>query len=495
MRTLSESLLTSFGAIFLILAFAVQTFDAAAEAQSAENVPLANSKAVIYTQRECPVPAAPIHLKAGPQLFLDERLIESSENVHRVVNVPRRDPAIPNPIVTGKEDGCFQPYLTVLHDADTGRYRLWFGHRTDSADAGGSHIGYMESEDGIHWIRPAKVLPDPGPIQFGSSVVDDPHAPDSPTRYKYAWWKDGGLRIATSPDGLTWTPLSPNVLLPHNHDITGIFWDPLRARCVATISVYRTGDAWSGQRRCTMQSFSSDWEHWETPHYVLTPNDAIDKGETQFYAMDGYLVRGTLTIGMVKVLRDDLKADSPPDPPDAYGMGYSALAWTYDGDTWFRDTEHYFDPDPRKGAWDHAHAWIDEQLSVGNEVYLYYGGYARGHKVNRFEERQIGLLKIKRDRYVAREAGKETGRIVTRPLSIEADHLTINADAHEGRIDVRFLSEDSQPIPGFAATEPVRTDSLDAPVPLSRSLHDLAGKVVRIEFSLKDARLFAFDLK
>ena len=35
---------------------------------------------------------------------------------------------------------------------------------------------------------------------------------------------------------------------------------------------------------------------------------------------------------MVKVLRDDLKADSPPDPPDAYGIGYTTLAWSQDGD-------------------------------------------------------------------------------------------------------------------------------------------------------------------
>lgn len=479
----------------LLLTLCVPMFIAAADTESAENVPLTNSKAIIYSPETYPPPATPLSLKKGPQLLLDEYLIDSSENVRRVVNVPQRDPAIPNPIVTGKEDGCFQPYMTILRDAVTGQYRLWFGHRTDGNDSGGSHIGYMESKDGVHWIRPAKVLADPGPIQFGSSVVDDPHASDPAKRYKYAWWKDGGLRIAASPDGLTWTPLSPNVLLPHNHDITGIFWDPLRARCVATLSVYRKGDAWSGDRRCTMQSFSADWEHWDTPHYVLTPNDGVDKGQTQFYAMDGYLVRGALTIGMAKVLRDDLKADSPPEPPDAYGMGYTALAWTYDGETWFRDTEHFFDPHPQKGTWDHAHAWIDEQLPVGEEVYLYYGGYARGHKVNRFVERQIGLLKIKRDRYVAREAGDETGRIVTRPLLLDADQLTINADAHAGGISVRILTEDRQPIAGYATAAPINTDSLVAAVPLPHALRELAGKPVRLEFTLRNVRLFAFDLK
>ena len=45
--------------------------------------------------------------------------------------------------------------------------------------------------------------------------------------------------------------------------------------------------------------------------------------------------------------------------------------------------------------------WIGYALPVGDEVYLYYGGYARGHKVEPDTERQIGLAKMKRDRYVA----------------------------------------------------------------------------------------------
>jgi hypothetical protein len=135
---------------------------------------------------------------------------------------------------------------------------------------------------------------------------------------------------------------------------------------------------------------------------------------------------------MVKVLRDDLRADNPPDPPDAYGIGYTALAWSQDGEHWTREREPFFDRDPRPGAWDHAHAWIDEQVAVGDDVCLYYGGYARGHKVNRFEERQIGLVKMRRDRYVAREAGADGGTIETPVVVIDGDTLTINADAGGG---------------------------------------------------------------
>ncbi len=34
------------------------------------------------------------------------------------------------------------------------------------------------------------------------------------------------------------------------------------------------------------------------------------------------------------------------------------------------------------------------QVIVEEQVYLYYGGYKQGHKMNRFEERQIGLVAV-----------------------------------------------------------------------------------------------------
>ncbi len=439
----------------------------------------------------------PIELKPGPHLLLDDFLIESSSNIARKVNLPVRDPAIPNPVVTGREDGCFQPYMTVVRDAASKRFRLWYGVRTKDFNTGQSHIGYLESDDGIHWNRPHRVLPDPATIQFGVSVLDEgTWFPKPAERFKFAWYHGGGLRIATSPDGLAWTPLSPDVVLAHNHDITGLFWDPLRQRYVATVSFYITGPTWSGTRRVTKHSASNDLLHWSEPWLVLTPDDKLDEGETQFYAMDGYLARGDLIMGMVKVLRDDLKADQPPEPPDAYGIGYTTLAWTRDGQHWTRDRAKFFDRDPQQGARDHAHAWIDEQVPVGDEVYLYYGGYKSGHKVNRFEERQIGLVKMKRDRYVAREAGAAGGSFRTPLLKLDAKTMTLNLETPAGEVAVQILDPDGKPLRGFSRSDcrKISGDALAAPVQWKRSLGTLKGRPVRLEFYLKNARLYSFDL-
>jgi len=436
----------------------------------------------------------PIRLRPGPHLFIDDFLIERTSNVRRRVNPPQRDPGIPNPIITGKEDRNFQPYMTVVRDPATGRFRIWYGSYKESRDHVSSHIGTMESEDGIHWIRPFRALEDPAPIQFGSSVIDEgPDFPDPSKRYKLAWWKDGGLKLAVSPDGLSWTPLVPYVVLRHNHDINNIFRDTLRNRYVAVVSVYTKGPTWTGLRRVTMLSTSPDLLDWQKPWYALTPQDGVDEGQTQFYAMNGHLIRGDLWIALVKVLRDDLRASGTPD--GAFGVGYTTLAWTRDGEHWVRDREPFFEPDPRPGAWDHAHAWLDYQVPVGEEVFIYYGGYKNGHKMNRFEERQIGLVRMLRDRYVSRDAGSQQGTMLTPPVVFLGKGMTVNAKI-DGRLRVRLLDDTGKPLPGFDADdcEPIQGDGLALPVRWKGSMAALRGRPVQVEFIMQDAQLYAFDV-
>jgi hypothetical protein len=436
------------------------------------------------------LPTAPIILKPGPHLFIDDHLIAESRNVARKVNSPKRD--LPGPVVTGPEDKNFQPYVTVLRDPQTRRFRMWYG---TPVSANQSHLATIESEDGVRWIRPHRVLEDAEQIDFGASVIDEgPNYPDLSKRYKFGWWNDGGLKIAASPDGYSWKMLKPGVALEHNHDINSIHRDPIRKQYIAMVSSYTTGPTWQGRRRCTMQSVSRDLIHWEKPWFIVTPDDAKDPGETQFYCMSGLLARGDLLIGTLKVLRDDLPAD--PGGPVA-GIGYTVLAWSRDGRTWTRDREPFLDRHPEKGQWDHAMSWIDCQLPVGDEVYLYYGGYKQGHKVDRFTERQIGLVRMRRDRYVAREAGPEPGTLRTPLLTLGGRRITLNADAAGGEIRAQLLDREGKPIPGFTFEDcrPISADTLDAALEWKRRLGRLNGAPVRLEFRLRNARLYALNVE
>ena len=136
-------------------------------------------------------------------------------------------------------------------------------------------------------------------------------------------------------------------------------------------------------------------------------------------------------------------------------------------------------------------------MPVGEEVYLYYGGYARGHKANRFEERQIGMITMPRDRYVAREPDGDDAILLTPLVTLDADELTLNIDAKTGDVRVRVLDENDRPINGltFDDCSPLReVDELDVPVKWTAPLSRVRGRPVRLEFRLTHARLFALGL-
>jgi hypothetical protein len=442
-------------------------------------------------------------LSVGPHLFIDDYLIASRSGFERRLEHPTR---MPEPVVTGAEDKNFQPYVSVVHDPQTKRFRMWYGIPAEDQKSSRSYLAYIESADGIHWNRPHRVLSDPGGMQvrFGASVIDDgPEFPDPSQRYKFAWnfgdfSTPSGMMVATSPDGYAWTPVSakPPVLV-HTHDINNIYHDPIRKNYLATVNMLLPEPGWTeaqgakGNRRRTFQSTSDDLVNWTKPHEVIPP-DAHDQGDFQYYAMSGYLARGPLLIGLIKVLRDDLPAETNGE---VRGIGYTALAWTHDGVHWQRERQPFLDRNPTSGTWDRAMTWADCQLSVGPETFIYYGGYKHGHKVERFTERQIGLARIPRDRYVARVAGAEGGILTTRLAILDGKSISVNADV-KGELRSRVLDAEGKPLSGFdfSDCEPIHGDDLQAPIRWKRSIGDVNQQPVSLQFQLRDGALYAFEL-
>jgi hypothetical protein len=93
---------------------------------------------------------AVLRLKAEPHLFIDEYLIAETPFLLRTVNNPVK---LDNPNITGGKSGDenFQPYLTVLPDPETQRFGMWYNTPVSMTQ---SHIGYIESADGVRWRPP-----------------------------------------------------------------------------------------------------------------------------------------------------------------------------------------------------------------------------------------------------------------------------------------------------------------------------------------------------
>jgi hypothetical protein len=283
-------------------------------------------------------------------------------------------------------------------------------------------------------------------------------------------------------------------------DIVDVYWDPIRRRYGAVMKrgerrqwTDRNGKRHDMGIRAVGHATSPDFVHWTPPTLIFVP-DERDEGETQWYGMGSVTLRGPLLVGIAKVLRDDLPAE--PDGP-VQGIGYSVLTYSRDGETWTRLRRPFLDRNPKPGTWDRAMTWIDSAVPVGDELFLYYGGYARGHKVAPHDERQIGLAKLPRDRYLSLDANDGTGMLRTRPLVVGAATMAVNADVRGGELHIQLLDQTGVVRPGFAFADcqPITGDSLAHPVRWTGDLASLRHKTVRVQMRLRHGKVFAFEFR
>lgn len=468
----------------------------------------------------------PVDVSTSPQLFIDDYLIAASHGLTRQTQSPTRYEA--NPIL-GWEQHTTQPYVTVLRDPDSGRFRMWYNYGIGRE----STVAYAESADGKTWETPSlgimgdtnRLFEISAPFQngYGVSVIDDgPGFDPADRRYKVAWWGqskpwpdgDPGMRVAFSSDGLHWTPFEGNPVLPDFGeewflddprrpygvgDIIDVFRDPYRNRygtlvktpAIPADNLATAPKARTYIRRLVSASASEDFMDWQQPWRVIIP-EPRDQDLLEFYSAGGTIARGGLLISYVRMLHDDYAAEPGGEPE---GIGYATLATSRDGQRWERHDDIFFDRNPESGAWDRAMTWIGSALPVDDQLYIYYGGYARGHKSDPQKERQLGLAFLPLDRFVARTAGDEVGELITVPLKKPANaaSLYLNADASAGKIQVQLLDEGGIVIEGatYADHPPLHEDGLRIKVPdlVWPADHD----VLRIAFRLRNASIYTFE--
>jgi hypothetical protein len=438
-------------------------------------------------------------LSPGPQLFIDNYLIASQSGLGRSIHSPQK---VSTPLINGADNyhNC-APYATVLRNPATGQYRMWYDANID----GTNYLVSTTSNDGINWDQPYQTLMNIAASGYGASVIDD--GPSNPAaRYKYVWYsavEPKGLHVATSSDGLTWNPVSSNAVVSATQmeDIISIYHDQLRGLYIMPGKLITSGTTWTGDRRIVVQTAGTDLLHWQTPWRTITP-DAHDAGKTEFYSMSGIVERGGLLVGLLKVLRDDIVAEGAPTetPPGALpapvgGIGYTVLTWSRDGVHWERDSEPFLDRSPIAGDWDHAMAWGDSQLTVGDQTYVYYAGYRWGHKWDRYHDRQIGMATMTKDRYVSRDAGDAQGTLLTSLFTMSGNGLSVNADVR-GSLDMRILDADGSPLAGFGWSDfqTIHGDSIAHAAKWAGDLSGLKGAPVQLEFRLVDGSLYGFEI-
>ncbi|HLA84953.1 MAG TPA: hypothetical protein VJL29_09175 [Thermoguttaceae bacterium] len=461
----------------------------------------------------------PIPLDVGPHLFVDDYLIEQSIHLARTTHQPEK---LPRPILSKAEPWHQQPlyFQKVLHDPRTSKFRMWYNVKNPGVKPSVCFC-YAESDDAVHWTRPNLGLVSVNGSKrnnvidapfghFGLFFVDEGDNCREPARrYKMAYYNAGrrgtGLHVAFSADGFRFKPYSGNPVIQGDAgkrfasgyanvigDVIDGCWNPLTGQyllgCKITEGGYPGKPHWlpEGWRRTVGMTVSKDFITWRRPWQIILPDPA--NGMEEFYGFQP-LIRGTLYLGLLRVLRDDLPAD-PGGPVE--GIGWTELISSRDGKNWTRYQDRLIDRNPAPGSWDHAMAWAGNLLAVGDKDYLYFCGYSAGHKVG---DRQNGLAILRKNGFVSRDADNKEGVLRTPLVVIHGHRITVNACVR-GEMRLRLLDPLGRPIPGFDLQDcsPVQGDSVSLPLRWRGSLATLKNMPVRMEFHLQNTQLYGFDV-
>ena len=238
--------------------------------------------------------------------------------------------------------------------------------------------------------------------------------------------------------------------------------------------------------RCLAYAESTDWVHWTEPEIVFHARETGEEG-ADFYGMTVTPYEG-MYIGLLWNYRK--KTTNTIDVE---------LATSRDGVRWRHcsDRTPYLAAPGGRKTWDASMVLTpDHFLVVGDEIRIYYGATQGPHN-STWPPSGIGLATCKLDRFAAVHASAGTGSLLTKPLLLAGDWLTVNVHAPTGSLRVEATDSTGKPIPGYeaAACRALTGDHLAAPVTWqgSASLRKLAGRPVRLRLVLEgDAEVFSF---
>lgn len=475
------------------------------------------------------LPAEPLEIGQEPQFVFDLHTVdctwhlrEKQEPMRRVFHTCKKHGD--GPLLTGDQPSHFW----VVRDADTGLFRMWYQLNHKVAYPGGrqqgqsmyeTYMAYAESRDGLAWERPNldlfqgltdKPLPRNCVLWRPKAarnaydtpqIVEVPEADRRGYRYLMLYLGTGPdgprrvIRLVGSHDGVRWDLDHDQLICELGSDHANcILYNPerkeydlyLRAKNLYLAAGQGKDRLDSGQSRRGVARMASPtlWTEWKSqPQTIMVPDELdVASGYNYFYGMPVQRRHG-IYWGFLQSFRLN-------------DFMHAELTWSRDGVQFerFPTRPKLIDYGP-DGSWDDTMIlacpnWIE----VGDEWWVYYNGWDGPHETT---ERTggIGLAKIRKEGFISQRGPAGGGVVCTRSLRWPGGDLVVNADAHEGELRVRVSDVARKPIAGFNYDDgpTFQGDSVSQTIRWrDRSLDDLKGQVVRLEFLLKNADLYTF---
>lgn len=473
--------------------------------------------------------AALRRIGSTPQYFLDDSLVETTQNTR-----PRLNPAVKvptNPIIKSDKpwEGSDNRIQWVIFDENHQQFRMRYS-TGDYIITGRNQEGEFLverrdvkiceafSSDGVHWTKPNlglvsfegstdnNIIP---PEKHRDYFFQDMHDPDPDKRYKGHFRKGGyddpgmTFELFYSRDAYEWIPYegNPTVDTGNQQGRWGpthfLGWDPIR-RVYAVHMENNLHMHSPYARRSIGRAESADLTEWSTPETLIVA-DANDYPDTEFYAMPTTF-RDGLAFGFLW----DFSSTNTTFTPQ--------LAFSRDGVTYNRTYRspviHRGDP----GDFDSVGIYANRPIFQNGKIYCFYTGvnWRSPHQLEELgnkAEAGIGLALLPEGGFVSLEGARlEYSSVTTRSFSFTGTSLYLNIQAaiqqwgaEPCRVEVEILDERHIPI------EPFRFENCDSLTETSRhqkvtwngsgDLSALEGRPVRLKIRFKNAKLYGFQFQ
>ena len=454
-------------------------------------------------------------------LFWDDYYLDTWQNLKRQIGQPE---LVPEGTFRDPHFWTSSGYPTIFRH-QSGIWRMLYNGKSTRPDDNGqySHRRWpllAESDDGISWRIPdlTRRAPLPGRV-YGHQVfpmddmgqmdcyVDERADPNERIKCMITRGHTNpspGTPLYTSPDGLTWTkqegvhwrqgPYGGNPDPPST-----AFWNEIRGTYI--ISARPTP-----KRKPFRVSFSEtkDWKHFTDPELVMM-TDALDTPLAELYACVVFPYEGKF-VGLVWIFH------CQPDILHKYMGGTTdcQLAYSYNGWHMIRSIRKPFIPNTSPGELGGGvirpiHMLVDDDDQI--RIYSSSSSYEHGFHIWDFNGRQrvagpgagkdlgaILLHKLRLDGFFYVETNAGPGRLGTRALYWNGGEARINVQsAQEARVQVTDVGGNVHEGYSFDDCENFIGDDLywTPRWKNGRGLSEFAGKGLRLEIELYNARLYA----
>ncbi|HHW32509.1 MAG TPA: hypothetical protein GXX20_12710 [Clostridiaceae bacterium] len=424
------------------------------------------------------------------QLFIDDYMIESMTGITRTFHQAQKV----GPIIEADkpwEGGFAYIYGTVLYDEQEEIYKMWY-------QTANSFVCYATSTDGINWDKP-----DLGIYEYDgnknnnilgiwhiANVFKDMKETDPQKRYKMFTfnfdYNDSYYCVHYSTDGLRW---SEGTEVIYGADVTTVAYDSYYDRYVGLVKINIPS------KRMHRNVISDDLINWSVPIRMNSLSDPIDS--IGYLRADGYggglYPYEGVYVGfgwLFQITGNDLM-DGPVDVHLIFSRDLS--------EDWQRPTRVPIIPRGEEGTWDDGCIYTaNTPIRMGDEIWLYYGGFDGTHAPDYEYHAGIGIAKWRLDGFASLDS-TEYGILETEQFVFEGDHLFVNANASNGSLLVELLNEDGNVIPGFSKDDcdVITTDSVKTLVSWrgNSSVKSLEGRVISIRFHSENTELYSFGFK